>query len=287
VFANTNSGFVYHLNNMLEAFGFLPFLIGVAGIAWAAMKKNRWAIAIAMFFVLYYVVIGRAEVKFLRYVFPLLPVLAIGVGYAAAEAHKRSGWFRAVPALALLAIGFSLVSRQGAMPLTALMQIPDPRDQAASWLQAEHADATIGFVSDPWFYSPPLFPEAGLLLSEQRLQEMAKKPHLMRAASRKDWDPALITQQQPDYIVFSGFEFLDYDRINQPDFIAFIELMTEEYKPAAVFWGPSPSFPKEAEANQPVTREMIRSLFSTRFPLTHDLMYIQPAICLFVKRTLN
>jgi len=294
VFASTPSGFIVHLNNLMEAFGVLALLSGISGLAWAITHKHRWALAMAVFFLLYYFVIGRAEVKFLRYVFPLLPLLAIGVGYAVAEAHKRGGWMRVVPAVALLAIGFSLAMRQGAMPLTALMQIKDPRDQTASWLNEKHPKETIGFVSDPWFYSPPLFPNTGLLSPDARLEAMIAFMAQVRFiryiapdGSRKDWDTRLITGWKPDYIVFSSFEFLDNDRTNQPDFVAFIELMTKEYKPAAVFWGPAPSFPSEKEANGEVTRAMIRSLFTSRFPLTHDMMYIQPTICLFAKRTPN
>ncbi|HET6644651.1 MAG TPA: glycosyltransferase family 39 protein, partial [Fimbriimonadales bacterium] len=81
VFQNTANGFVYHLANMIESFGGIPFIIGVSGITVAVIKRNNWAVILAVFFVVYYIVIGRAEVKFLRYVLPLLPVLAVGVGW--------------------------------------------------------------------------------------------------------------------------------------------------------------------------------------------------------------
>jgi hypothetical protein len=286
VFANTTSGFIYHLQNLVTAFGVAPLIVGLAALAWAATRGEKWAIALAAFFLAYYAVIGSAEVKFMRYVLPLLPALSIAIGFAAGEFHRRGGVARVGTGLIVLLVGLSVIAPTGAIQLTAFMQSDDPRDQAAAWLQDRQG--SVGLVSDPWFYSPPLFADIGLLSPVERLQAMSENPRIKRYlapdGTRKDWDPRLIDELQPDYIVFSSFEFIDNDRINLPDLAAFIDDLGKRYRLAAVFWGSDPVIPAGEEANLPVTRELLRAVFYSRFPLVHDMMYIQPTLCVFQRK---
>ncbi|MBA3726373.1 MAG: glycosyltransferase family 39 protein, partial [Armatimonadetes bacterium] len=159
VFANTASAFVYQIGNILEAFGIVPAVLGTVGIAYMAFKRHRWALMLALFMLIYYFTIGRAEVKFLRYALPLLPILAIGVGVLVGKLHKRGGYYRVATGAAVFLVGASLAGSRGAITMTGFMARQDPRDQAAAWLGRHNG--TIGFVSDPWFYSPPLFPDTG------------------------------------------------------------------------------------------------------------------------------
>lgn len=282
VFANTPSGFALHFINLAHAFGLLPLLFGIAGLGYFAFKGEKWALALAVFFLLYYFVIGRAEVKFLRYVFPLLPVLAIAIGKLAGDFHIRGNYGKAVPAVILLVLGYSAVAQQGAMQLTSLMRLNDPRDQAAQWLKSLPGQPTIGFVSDPWFYSPPLFPDTGLLGAERRLSAMSENPNLIRyvpqSGQRIDWDPRLISEAMPEYIVFSSFEFMDSDRINEPHFLEFWKQMPDVYQLVAIFWDSQPVIYQQGEF---VKIDDVRRIIYGRFPLIHDLMYVRPTICVF------
>src|SRR6185369_16353662 len=99
-------GYVYHLSNLAVGFGTILTVIGVVGLFRAVWKKHPWAIALALFAVAYYLLIGRAEVKFLRYTFPLIPVLAIGAGWLVGRAHThpKPQW-KAIGALGLLGLG--------------------------------------------------------------------------------------------------------------------------------------------------------------------------------------
>lgn len=283
VFVDTPHGFVYHAINLTEAFGFAPLCLGVAGIVWALWSRKPWAIAIAIFVVAYYAVIGLAEVKFLRYVLPLLPFVAVGIGYLAGRAHEEKGRKRLVSGATILLIGLTAATTGGAFSLTRLMAIEDPRDQAAQWLQVEAEDKTIGFVSDPWFYSPPLSPDFGLLAPSQRLEALLANPQLIRmdaeSPTRTDWDVRLL-DVRPEYIVFSSFEFADHDRLNDPNFVEFMERFENEYDFVGLFWGPDPAFPT-SEDSTTFTREGLRILIRQRYPQTHDMMYISPTICIF------
>jgi hypothetical protein len=284
VFVDTPPGLIYHFWNSAEAFGFAPLLFACAGLFWGVVSKKPWAIAATMFCVIYYVAIGTAEVKFLRYVFPLLPFLAIGLGYLAGRCHEEKGWRRVVTGAIILLLGVTSTTTAGAFVLTRLMSMPDPRDEAAAWFRSDTPpDTTIGLVSDPWFYSPPIFPNIGLLSPISRLEAMQTNPRVVRHTApngeKKDWDVRLL-DDPPDYIVFSSFEFLDHDRLSDPNFVAFIEKMKTLYTFTGIFWGPEPAFGKSEEGTE-FTREMLRVIMRERYPKTHDMMYIRPTICIF------
>lgn len=284
VFVDTPPAFIYHFWNSAEAFGFAPLLFGIAGLVWAAASKKSWAIVAVLFCIIYYIAIGTAEVKFLRYVFPLLPFLAVGLGYLAGRCHEEKGWKRVVTGAIILMVGITSTTTAGAFVLTRLMSMPDPRDEAAKWFWDETPpNSTIGLVSDPWFYSPPLFPNIGLLSPTDRLAAMAENPRVVRYIApdgeKKDWDIRLL-DTPPDYIVFSSFEFLDHDRLSEPNFVAFIEKMKTLYDFAGIFWGPEPAF-AQSEAATEVNRDMLRVIMRERYPKTHDMMYIRPTICIF------
>jgi hypothetical protein len=79
VFTNTGLGWLYHLKpNLSTGFGALGLLASAVG--WALHARNRvwWGVLAAS--LAYYLLIGAAEVRFLRYTFPLMPMLAMGVG---------------------------------------------------------------------------------------------------------------------------------------------------------------------------------------------------------------
>lgn len=291
VFAGTSSGFLFHIGNMLEAFGTVATLLGVVGLALWLRSRSIDAIAVCGFAVLYYVLIGSAEVKFLRYTLPLLMPIALGLGYLVGEAHARGGWARIVPAVALLSIGYSMIAPGGALTLIQFMRSQDPRDIVAAYVQEKRKPGeTVGFVTDPWFYTPPLFPNTGLLGANNRVRSMrAYAPYLIvhgpTDGPRTEWDVRLLTQDQPDLLCISSFEFIDHNRINQPDFVEFVKVLPESYDVVAWAWG---GRIHDVEP-QPATREALKAVFlgtarQRRYPLTHDMMYIQPAVCVLRRR---
>ena len=79
VFTNTGLGWLYHLKPNLSA-GFGAAGLITSAVGWALHARNRalWGVLVAS--LAYYLLIGTAEVRFLRYTFPLLPMLAMGVG---------------------------------------------------------------------------------------------------------------------------------------------------------------------------------------------------------------
>ena len=287
VFVDTPPGPIFHSLNLAEAFGFFPLVFGLAGLVWGVATKSKWAIAVALFFVPYFLVISGAEIKFLRYVLPLLPALAVGLGYLAGRCHEIGGAKRIITGITILLVGFTSATTAGAFQLTRLMTTPDPRNQAADWFRNDTPqETTIGLVTDPWFYTPSFFKNIGALASHDRLREMRENPRLIRYIppdnNKEDWDIRLL-DQQPDYIVFSSFEFLDHDRLSEPNFVAFMERMPKEYDFIAIFWDTEPAFAKTENAMQ-FDRNMLRVIMRERYPKTHDMMYIRPTICVFKRK---
>ncbi|MEZ5163142.1 MAG: hypothetical protein R2688_05210 [Fimbriimonadaceae bacterium] len=80
VFAGTPTGFIYHLRNLNLGFSTILWIVGVGALP-GCWRRHPWMIGLAIFFTLSYFLIGRAEVKFMRYTFPLLPPLAVGLGW--------------------------------------------------------------------------------------------------------------------------------------------------------------------------------------------------------------
>lgn len=284
VFEATSSGFIYHLGNLNEAFGLILVIGGLAGLGRGVYRGHSWLAGMLIVTLVTYILIGRAEVKFLRYVFPLLPALAVGLGWAVGQAHTH-------PKQQMKIIGFLAFVGLGGVfgggltrtvQETAWMSGIDPRDQAAAWLKENvKSEETIGLVSDPWFYTPPVFPQATthILAGWERKSEwMAlSDPKVVRyvpedSAERYDWDARLITEIFPDYIVVSSFERNDVARVAAANvkaeipallgsrFIEFTDLMAENYdaQPAMIFGGNTPT--------------------------VHDMMYIRPTIWIWKKK---
>ncbi len=300
VFENTPSGFLYHIGNLVAAYGGVALLASVGGLAMGGAKKSAWLIPVALFAVAYYIAIGRAEVKFMRYVFPLLPCLALGVGVIVEELHRRGTLWRIANALLVLVAGISMTSPTGAVGLTMLMVDQDPREQAGKWLlERVRSGASLGFVSDPWFYSPTVFPgtnlffdpSTGLVGADARLAAMrAASERLIRVGevgqARSDYNLELL-DLAPDYIVISSFEFLDHDRVRDPGYMRFMPELLKRYELTAIFWADTPTTRPEGPIEGGVERDWsrVRFAFSSRYPTSpHDLMYIRPTLCVFQKK---
>ncbi len=293
IFIGTPSGFVYHLVNLAVGLGMFATVAGVVALAFGSYRRHGWAIALLAFALAYYFVIGRAEVKFLRYTFPLLLPLAIGYGYAMGTAFRKKG--RLGHALAVIGV-FALSGNPlvldfggliGAAQYTYAMVSEDPRDEAADSLKQIAANGSVGFVSDPWFYTPPLIPDAGL--NRDKLSRIydeingAQHPRLMRYipngdfGSRVDWDVRLLTDSKPDYVVFSSFETVDLERLKDARGIdAGTQASVDRYK----------QFVAELLNRYRSPPTQFGGIGGLDVPI-HDLMYVRPTIWFFKRNDLR
>jgi hypothetical protein len=162
IFVGTPVGWWYHLAYSFPlGLGWLLFLASMAGTAFAIFRAGRNDWILLAWLLPFYALIGASQVKFMRYVLPLTPVLAI---LAARFLSDFLAWARrpgriasgAVSAVVLLQAALCCIS------YCSLYAMEDPRDRAARWIEDEIPQGeTIGLSDVPWFYTPPINPWNG------------------------------------------------------------------------------------------------------------------------------
>jgi hypothetical protein len=258
VFVGTSSGFAYHLSNLALGLGSFALVLGLVALGWAVCTRRHWAIVLLAFALLYYLLIGTQQVKFMRYCFPLMPALALGIGFAVGEGHERGGRWRLLTAVGILAVlGLDGGGLRGSVQFTESMLSKDNREVAADYIKGLSTDGTVaGLVSDPWFYTPTLYQDTAMVryvpfAARMELMDDATRPKVAFyrpiGAEPVPWDSRLITETKPDYIVYSEYELEDIQRLSQmasvpahwqPDvdrFNVFQKLLQANYSQTAVF----------------------------------------------------
>lgn len=286
IFVGTGPTPLVHFGNLAIGVGLILVLMGFAGLGWGAAKKQPWIFALLAFFVIYAVVISRAEVKFLRYTFPLILALACGFGWLIGESHARGGRLRILVVLGILGLGgLDPGGLRGAATMTAWMATDDPRDAAARFLKRETEatpDAVVGLVSDAWYWSPSLFPDAPIprmapFPARQEAMAQARGPRVVRYIppegpdARFDWDERLLTEAKPEYVAFTSFESDDLNRLRgKPGLSPEVKLQTDRFD----------AFMRRLIAEYAPVR-----FFGEELPLPHDLEYIQPTVYVWKRKT--
>lgn len=279
VFVGTSPGYIYHLGNLLYGWGMLLLFLSIAGLVMALRAKQTWIYGMAGFAIVFYLLIGSAEIKFMRYVFPLIPVLAAAFGWWVGTLQQKGGMKGRLAVVGgIIALGG--VPGGGAnltMVSTGWMNGPDPRDEALRWLRGRDDAESVGFVSDPWFYSVPTFADAGepriplpIRMEKMHAQSQpATVVHLNEEGELLQWDPQLLKVEKPTYVVFSSFESDDLKRMNLQGrtgedidrYVSFFKTLGQFYEP------------------RPVAE------FGTDGPSIHDMMYIRPKVYIWKRKT--
>ena len=226
VFAQTSPAMIYHLSNLWLGFSLIGLLGGLYCFIRAGIMKVQPMWVIGAFFLVMYAAVSGGQIKFMRYILPTIPALALGVGWFMDQLGKQSELGKKMALLVGLGVvgGLDKSGFVGSATMTAQMLMPDTRDVAGKWLR-EKGDVSVGFVSDPWFWSATIQPEVPMtrMLGPNRLMEMWagwSNPRLARylppnPAERFDWDVRLLTELKPDYVSFSSFEYGPVERIRQ------------------------------------------------------------------------
>lgn len=311
IFEKVGNGFLYHFGNLLQVitpFGLLLGMVGCQVLLWKAVVRrpsseappvahrivtsdNAWMWALMAFALPYYILIGRAEVLFLRYTFPLVLIVACGFGWMAGRAHEKKGGWLALPILSILSLGGALLLGSR---FTTWMSTLDPRDQAALYLKEQsQPNEVVGLVSDPWYYTPSLFPDSALsrmpvvdkgngtlpFIYQMRVMQQLTDPGVVRyipaddAGARFDWDVRLLNEVKPDYVTYSSFEAFDLIRLSKRTDLAEIpKLFVDRFN----------EFQAELEKNY----TPVRSFGDPQaMALAHDLMYIQPYVTVWKRKS--
>jgi hypothetical protein len=279
LFEGLPSGFLVQSFHLVVGLGFIVLPMALAGLVWSAGHRERGALAIGAFTLIFFILIGSAEVLFSRYTFPLYFGLAFGFGLFIDLCRPFRIIRHAAPVAGILGVGgLALVCARW----TGYMDSDDPRKAVADALRskAEVQDFTVGLVSDPWFYTPLFYrttsaPRFIEFYERHERMRMSRRPLVVRYVpepqrDRFDWDVRLITDLKPDRIVYSSFESGDVHRLSnlsQPP--SHVKLFVDRYS----------EFQKRLAAEYDLELDTAESLAGV-----HDLEYIRPRIWVWKKK---
>ena len=282
-FVGTPSGFIYQVGNLLTGIGPLAAIIGIVGLIYAAYKKHAWAWLLLVAILPYYIVIGRSQVKFIRYDLPLFPIVCCGFGYAIGVCANRRQFKAAglgigvVALLGLESVAFAGIEKQtyahcldlrfgglyGAIKYTGYMTEEHPQDEAARYIKSLAASGeckTVGIFRHPWFWTVPVIPDANFLYTESdhmisELASVAQNPQVQFAAM----------QPPADHVTWTSFEV-------DP-------IVNAEKVPNEIPDEQKNDFPGlDALMNRIKNSYTVEKTFGGDIPDVEDLMYIHPRV---------
>lgn len=283
VFTGTPHGLIYHAAfNLRWGLGLPLTLLTVFAAGLALARRRPACLALLAFALPYYAAVSLAEVKFARYMLPILPPLLLLVGAA------LTGWRKALPARVLGALtalsgAYALLFSAG---LNGVMMRPDPRDQAAAFLKGQEGVSSVAFAAGPWYYSPPLGPLLQHPWPPYALQSALEvpEPRLIPAAvvqdggglAPREWHAPNLTDSGADAMTVSEFNYEPALRTSNPDAKAYLATAASLLPNRRAFAQPIEVF------GLPLAKETdTGGLPVQRLP--HDMLYTNPATVVYTK----
>lgn len=260
VFQDTGLGWIYHLlHSLLPGMGWPLLIFSVAGSIYAAAKGGWQIRSVAAFALIYFLFIGAGNVRFARYTLPLYPAFAIMAAFILQTANRKM--------VAAVGAGVMVLTAGYALVLESHFAKPDPRTEAAAWIQQNvNEAAVVALPTPPWFYTPPLAPGFGLLTGRDRLQSALDESAYDIRVPEEDWGVDVL-DSDPEVVVISNYESQDRQRLSDKMYLEFMERLTEEYEPAARFGGDGPVRP-----------------FILVPSLPHDMQYVSPTLTIYRRK---
>ncbi len=237
-FVDTGTGWGYHLLHGLPvALGF-PLLLAVAlGIYATIRLPSRAARLSLLWCALYLLVIGVARERFIRYLVPMTPFLAV-------LAATGLMWLWRAPRVRLLRYAGAgagaavvLLTLLYTWGQTGLLRGDDPRDLA--WRQVgplvvQHPDQwRVGLTQPPWFFSPPVSYYNAGAFSERGFEELNARHG--RPVVVIGWEATALAKQRPALFFLSDLESRDQLRLRDPKVVEFMKALDRHYKKKLLF----------------------------------------------------
>ena len=145
IFQGTGNGWIYHLTFNLPFVMTAPLVVfALVGVGLAARERRWWPVL--LFVGLFFLSLGFSQVRFMRYLFPLTPLLCIAAVWAVRRWPRPQFW----------GAGLALLALWGTKDVTMPFVKTDPRDKAAAYIK--QIGAPVALANNPWFYTPPFQP---------------------------------------------------------------------------------------------------------------------------------
>jgi hypothetical protein len=143
----------YWFTNLLPwGLGPLLALLGLAGVVWLLMRRDKAAAVVAIFPIVYFAAAGRTIAPFIRYAIPLVPAMALTAGILSAAWLRRSP-NRLLPRV--IVGGAVLTTFLYALAFMNVYRQPDARLQASQWL-IENVPPDSKILIEPSQNTPPI-----------------------------------------------------------------------------------------------------------------------------------
>jgi hypothetical protein len=209
------SGWGFQAANLAMAGGYVMLAAAAVGLAGSVAAERREAWPLVAFGVVTFVMIAGAQVRYGRYAAPLLPVVAVLAAGVASDdllalARGRvQPWLMAV-AMALLlggsVLGAGILDHRLLQGLVTQDARSETRSEALALLEARvPRDGTIGLITEPWFYHPPVdYCNGGVALRGNPLWAAYRRP--IRTLAMKGLAVEEVREAEPDAVVLTGFE---------------------------------------------------------------------------------
>jgi len=293
VFADTGNGHWFHLSVNLPAAIGLPAIaaasLGGLAVALGAIGNpnglvRRTAVVTLAFALAYFVPLGFAQVRFARYLMPLLPVASLWAGTLWAMLSQRFGtlavmgrwlWRMVLIAVALFTLLCGIATAH-------LFAPPDPRDAAAEWFRAfaekwrtqtpermAGVEQLIVALHDlPWFYTPPICPLNGGKKTESAFWAWQMSAPVRFVFIGDSLDDLL--RARPHLFIASDYEYGDRLRLRLRD--------------SQILYRWLARFPSRTFRKDPTLPLLGKPFRWSLKPLPHDMRYVNPTVKVFLLR---
>jgi len=176
-------GVGHHLTySLFEGAGKASVILGIIGLVGFLKKDFKKAIFIISFPALFYIHLVFKSQPFPRYALPLIPFLAIGIGFLLFGLHERVK--TNVLKTAIVAVSLMLVMPTAAKSIKAdmLFTSKDTRIEAKEWIEKNIRPGTRIALAHT-FFSPPIQQAIGQLKDKEGI--VSKQPELKNLKARK------------------------------------------------------------------------------------------------------
>ncbi len=278
VFAETGNGYWFHLTfNLPAAIGVPAIFLSLAGILPFGSPdtheddqlKNfhrKTLIATTVFAITYFVPLGLAQVRFARYLMPLLPILTLWASLVWTKTRWQKLW-------QLGAVATSIYTLLCGIAITSLFTPPDPRDEAKAFIveyMQKVKPMTIALHDLPWFYTPPICPINGGMKTRRDFDAWKVTTPLNILLVKFDFEKLAISNAH--LFVASDYEYGDPLRLKMGDVVRFYHWLYAYARQIRIFI---------KEPKLPWYDKPFRWYFR---PLPHDMRYVNPIVKVFVLR---
>jgi 4-amino-4-deoxy-L-arabinose transferase-like glycosyltransferase len=264
LFQHTSPGWIYHLQtNFVYGLGLPAALTAVSAVIYN-LRSNRGKMLL-LWAMLFYLLIGAAQVKFMRYMLPLTPALAVASGLFMKQLLERHcGKLRMFVMLPVLFVLMYTVIY--GLSFSFLMGGPDGRDLIADKFKDIEAGHSVAVMNLPNFSTPPLLWYNGGKVAPELYRQSLKGCRLNPEVV--SFNVGDLQRLSSDYLVLSEYDYREVARQHPENFAACMSAINKQYRLTLAV----------------VTVPHLGPLrFSKGFP-PHDLLYVYPETRLYRRK---